>query len=236
MSVCLSIPTKEEQKRISDFLVLLQKKIDIQKEIVKNLKKYKRGALTKIFSQSISFTHFEKNWKKTTLGEVCQITMGQSPDSESYNTDGIGMPLVQGNADMKNGLTAPQRYTNRVTKVCENGSIILSVRAPVGSVGRANQRVCIGRGVCALQCDNNDFLFYLLQNIEPFWKRIEQGGTFTAISGDDISEMEIGYPSTEERKIISSFFILLDQHINNAEKVLTELSSCKNQLLARLFI
>ena len=60
--------------------------------------------------------------------------MGQSPDSNSYNDFQQGLPLVQGNADIKDRITAPQRYTTLPTKVCEANSIIMSVRAPVGTI------------------------------------------------------------------------------------------------------
>jgi type I restriction enzyme, S subunit len=58
--------------------------------------------------------------------------MGQSPGSASYNTERLGLPLIQGNANIKNRKTAPKVYTSDVTKQCEVGDIILSVRAPVG--------------------------------------------------------------------------------------------------------
>ncbi|EGX8931440.1 restriction endonuclease subunit S, partial [Campylobacter jejuni] len=37
------------------------------------------------------------NWKKCKLGDIAEITMGQSPKSEFYNFDNIGMPFLQGN-------------------------------------------------------------------------------------------------------------------------------------------
>ena len=161
--------------------------------------------------------------------------MGQSPDSESYNTDQIGIPLVQGNADMKNRITCPQRYTSKPTKICEKGSIILSVRAPVGSVGRADRTVCLGRGVCAINSDNNDFLYYFFERNEPYWKRIEQGGTFTAISGDDIADMPIDYPSLEERQKIADFLLKIDTHIAAEQNTLDQFITLKSGLLQQLF-
>jgi type I restriction enzyme S subunit len=230
------LPQIDEQEKVGEFLSKITEKIDKQKTLIEHLKKYKRGVSIAIFDRKISLTKNNPSWIKTTVGEICKITMGQSPDSESYNTDQIGIPLVQGNADMRNRITCPQRYTSKPTKICEKGSIILSVRAPVGSVGRADRTVCLGRGVCAINSDNNDFLYYFFERNEPYWKRIEQGGTFTAISGDDIADMPIDYPSLEERQKIADFLLKIDTHIAVEENTLNQLVALKSGLLQQLFI
>ena len=229
-------PSVIEQQKVVEFLSCLDRRIEKQRTLVEHLKKYKRGVSIAIFDRKISLTKNSPTWIKTTVGEICKITMGQSPDSESYNTDQIGIPLVQGNADMKNRITCPQRYTSKPTKICHEGSIILSVRAPVGSVGRADRSVCLGRGVCAINSDNNDFLYYFFERNEPYWKRIEQGGTFTAISGDDIADMPIDYPSYEERQKIADFLLKIDTHIAVEENTLNQLVALKSGLLQQLFI
>ena len=232
----IHIPSVVEQKRIDELLTVIDLRITKQRELIDHLKKYKRGVSIAIFDRKISLTKNSPTWIKTTVGEICKITMGQSPDSESYNADQIGIPLVQGNADMKNRITCPQRYTSKPTKICAEGSIILSVRAPVGSVGRADRTVCLGRGVCAINSDNNDFLYYFFERNEPYWKRIEQGGTFTAISGDDIAEMPIEYPCLEERKKIADFLLKIDYRIAAEENALNQLLMLKSGLLQQLFI
>ena len=229
-------PSVIEQQKVVEFLSCLDRRIEKQRTLVEHLKKYKRGVSIAIFDRKISLMKNSPSWIKTTVGEICKITMGQSPDSESYNTDQIGIPLVQGNADMKNRITCPQRYTSKPTKICHEGSIILSVRAPVGSVGRADRSVCLGRGVCAINSDNNDFLYYFFERNEPYWKRIEQGGTFTAISGDDIADMPIDYPSHEERQKIADFLLKIDTHIAVEENTLNQLVALKSGLLQQLFI
>lgn len=234
--VVINYPSNAEQEKIITMLALLEKKLVLQKRIIETLKKYKRGVSRAIFTQEIRLLPNGGNWRQTTVGNICDIVMGQSPDSDSYNTDGVGVPLVQGNADMCNGITSPKRFSNKPTKICEDGSIILSVRAPVGAVGRADRQICIGRGVCAINSDNNDYLYHFLAANESYWKHIEQGGTFTAISGDDIASMPILYPSTEERKKISQFLNLIDSKVRAAETLEIALLTLKNSLLKNLFI
>ena len=236
MEYAISFPSVPEQEKISAFIDLLTKMIAAQSKLVETLKLYKRGVSSRIFSQKLSFSENAKSWKETTIGEVCTITMGQSPDSDSYNTENKGLPLVQGNADMKNRITHPLRYTSAPTKTAENGDVILSVRAPVGTAGRANQKVCLGRGVCSINGNNNDFLYHYFVENETYWKRVEQGGTFTAISGSDIAEMPILLPTNEEIDKIAYFLNSMDSKIFAAESTLEMLLQTKSALLQQMFI
>lgn len=161
--------------------------------------------------------------------------MGQSPDSSSYNNNCIGLPLVQGNADMCERIATPQRYTSQPTKICEAGSIILSVRAPVGTVGKTFQKICLGRGVCGITSKNIEFMYQYLLNNENSWRHIEQGGTFTAINSDDIKSFPIILPSLPEQKKIADFLSLIDQRIEKQRQLVENLKKYKRGALSRVF-
>lgn len=162
--------------------------------------------------------------------------MGQSPDSDSYNSEGIGLPFVQGNADITDGVTTPQRFTATPTKTCDAGSVILSVRAPVGTVSRADQKVCLGRGVCAITSQNTDFIYQLLIHYQNAWQRIEQGGTFTAINSDDISSFVVSVPNSKIQGSIAAFLSKYDETVKIHTGVLHSLQMQKSALLQLLFI
>ena len=85
------------------------------------------------------------------LGNISKIEMGQSPDSRYYRSEEIGVPLIQGNADIKNRKSIKRIWTTQITKSCDAGDILMTVRAPVGSIGIASFTSCIGRGVCAIK-------------------------------------------------------------------------------------
>ena len=168
-----------------------------------------------------------KAWDKTHLSQIATVTMGQSPSSDSYNEDYEGLPLIQGNADIVDGFTKPSRHTTEVTKRCKESDVILSVRAPVGELGIASEESCIGRGVCAIRAnDKSDtaFIYQLLQAKKKQWKTLEQGSTFTAVSGEDVKAFEVVVPTKEEQQKIAAFFMALDEKITLTEKalVLTE--------------
>ncbi len=178
-------------------------------------------------------------WEGKTLGDVAEITMGQSPESNSYNTEGVGMHLIQGNADITNRKSNPRNYTSDPTKICEVGDIILTVRAPVGAIAKSFHKACIGRGVCSIKNNSKstiDFLYQYLLDYEPKWVRLEQGSTFTAISGSDIRSIEIAIPSVEEQTKIANFLSVIDEKIEAEKKISVQYEVLKRYLLQNLFI
>lgn len=234
MNYQIALPCIQEQKKISDFFQYLDLRIIKQRQLINSLISYKRGLSTAIFDKKSLIIN--STVKTVSLGSFCDITMGQSPDSISYNTEGIGLPLVQGNADMRNGITTPTKYTSSPTKTCDAGNIILSVRAPVGSVGISNQKICIGRGVCGISSANNDYVLQYLKHCEKQWRTLEQGGTFTAISGDDIKSFPFILPNDKEIVSIVKLLKGLDSLISCQETLLGKLIYCKQSMLQSLFI
>ena len=184
----------------------------------------------------LRFPEFNDDWQETLLGKFCKITMGQSPDSTSYNNDCIGLPLVQGNADMKNRITVPQRYSSEPTKIVDKDTIILSVRAPVGTVGRSDQKVCLGRGVCGIVSEEQEFMYQYLLKHENSWKSIEQGGTFTAINSDDIKSFKIYVPTKAESTKIAEFLSLVDERIEQQRQLVEALKRYKRGYFQQIIL
>ena len=72
-------------------------------------------------------------WETTTLGKVCKVIAGQSPEGKFYNEKGEGTPFYQGKKEFQEKyIGAPRTWTREVTKAAEAGDILMSVRAPVG--------------------------------------------------------------------------------------------------------
>jgi type I restriction enzyme S subunit len=230
----ISVPSLQEQTKIAKMLTLFDLRIKQQERLISFFKSYKRGLSITIFDKKSLIIN--STVRTVPLGSFCNITMGQSPDSTSYHTEGIGLPLVQGNADMKNGITAPTKHTSSPTKICDAGNIILSVRAPVGSVGVSNQKICLGRGVCSISSLNNDYILQYLKHCEKQWRTLEQGGTFTAISGDDIKNFPLVLPNNIEIESIVKLLKGLDDLISCQEMLLEKLIHCKQSMLQSLFI
>ena len=170
------------------------------------------------------------------MGEIAEVTMGQSPSGTCYTDNPNDAILVQGNADLKNGWVYPRVWTTEITKTASRGDLIMSVRAPVGAMGKTAFEVVLGRGVAGIKGD--EFLFQALSKIESdgYWTTVSAGSTFDSISGDELRNTAINYPSnTEERKRIGYYFQKFDHLITLHQRKLALLKSIKKSLLEKMF-
>ena len=183
----------------------------------------------------LRFKGFTDDWEERKLGDEVRIVMGQSPNSENYTDDPNDYILVQGNADMKNGRVLPRVWTTQVTKQAEKDDLILSVRAPVGDIGKTAYDVVIGRGVAAIK--GNEFIFQNLGKMKSdgYWTRYSTGSTFESINSTDIKEAIISVPAIEEQDKIGSFFKQLDETIALHQRKLDLLKEQKKGYLQKMF-
>jgi type I restriction enzyme S subunit len=188
----------------------------------------------------LRFPEFENDgeWDKPKLSSVSDVIMGSSPSSLSYNENKIGLPLLQGNADIKNRLSTPRIYTTEITKECEIGDILLSVRAPVGTVAKSLHNACIGRGISALSAkkpNSQEYIYQWLFSYESSWAKISQGGTFDAVNSDDIKNLLVPIPKPKEQQKIASCLSSLDALITAQSEKIEQLKLLKKGLMQNLF-
>ena len=174
-------------------------------------------------------------WKPDFLKNISKITMGQSPSSKNYTDNPQDSILVQGNADLYEGRVVPRVYTTQITNKAEKGSIILSVRAPVGDVGITDFDVVIGRGVAAL--NGSYFLYQILKRLKStgYWRKYITGSTFESINSSDIKNAKVNIPSLPEQTAIGNFFKKIDERITANEHKLEHLKQQKKGLLQKMF-
>ncbi|RSI85729.1 restriction endonuclease subunit S [Streptococcus mitis] len=184
---------------------------------------------------SYRFVGYTEPWEQRKLGDVSTITMGQSPNSENYTDNPNDYILVQGNADMKNGRVFPRVWTTQITKQARQGDLILSVRAPVGDIGKTDYDVVLGRGVASI--DGNEFLYQALSQMKQngYWSKLSTGSTFESINSNDIKSAIISLPSLPEQTAIGSFFQDIDQLISLQQRKLEVLKEQKKTYLKLLF-
>src|SRR5690606_7352962 len=114
------------------------------------------------------------------------------------------------------------------TKTSEIGSILFTVRAPVGYVGKNNIKSCIGRGVCSINSFfNNEFLYQYLLWIEDKWDSKSQGSTFSAINSQELKRTKIFNPFLEEQTKIANFLSAIDRQIEQVDKQIDKTKAFK---------
>ena len=240
-NLVLNVPSYEEQQKIGSFFKQLDNTIALHQRKLDLLKEQKKGYLQKMFPKNgakvpeLRFAGFADDWEERKLGDEVRIVMGQSPNSENYTDDPNDYILVQGNADMKNGRVFPRVWTTQVTKQAEKDDLILSVRAPVGDIGKTAYDVVIGRGVAAIK--GNEFIFQNLGKMKSdgYWTRYSTGSTFESINSTDIKEAIISVPAIEEQNKIGSFFKQLDNTIALHQRKLDLLKEQKKGFLQTMF-
>ena len=234
-STNIKYPKFYEQKKIDNFFFLLNKKIDLLENKYQLYNNFKKYLMQQIFAGKLRFADNE-NWKTVKLGDVCKITMGQSPSSENYSENNFHTVLIQGNADIINGKVVPRVYTSEITKISKPGDIIMTVRAPVGDLAINEFESCIGRGVCSIE--GNKFIYYLLQSLKDnhVWERLSQGSTFESINSNDIKNLKVKMPSEETQNTISLFLTEIDSKIELYEIQFLTFQKLKKGLLQQMFV
>ncbi len=175
---------------------------------------------------------------KDILGNVSFINMGQSPDSIYYNEEGNGLPLIQGNADIKERKSIKRFFTSQITKVCDEGDILMTVRAPVGYIGVASFQSCVGRGVCSIKANGVDskYLFYLLIQYEDKWKAFEAGTTFSAVTSKEVYNFPLLLTKSKtEQRQIARILSTADAVIEKTQSAIAKYKAIKQGMLQDLF-
>lgn len=163
--------------------------------------------------------------------------MGQSPDGNSYNSEGNGMVFYQGCTDF--GVWNPniRLYTTEPKRMANAHDILLSVRAPVGDVNFADTKCCLGRGLAGINSiDYIDFIYYaFLANADEFNVYNVSGTVFGSINKDKLADFPVPYPNAEIMKqflSIASPLNAQNHHLSAEIKLLTKL---KQLFLSKFF-
>lgn len=175
-----------------------------------------------------------EGWRWVRLGEVCEIVMGQSPPSRTYNSGGNGLPFFQGKADFGELYPTPRIWCSAPQKVAQPGDILISVRAPVGSTNVANLVCCIGRGLAALRpCNSLEclWLLYYLRYLEPELSKTGTGSTFNAITKKDLQNILIPLPPLEEQRRIVAKVEALMARVREARRLRAEAQKDAERLM-----
>lgn len=230
------VPTGPEQRAIGSALTDADGLVENLERLVAKKEAVKQGMMQELLTGRTRLRGFTDKWTTRGLGAISDVNMGQSPAGSSYNTARRGMPLVQGNADIRDRRTFERVWTTQPTKRCVAGDVLLTVRAPVGFTAIASVDSCLGRGVCALTTsDSNRFLYHALVYAEPKWQVYEQGSTFTAVNSNEVRLFEVPWPSSRaERSVISNILDDADREIAGLRKRLAKATHIKNGMMQDL--
>lgn len=237
-------PSYEEQREIAERMFAYEKIIKNNQRQIKLLEEAAQR-LYKEWFVDLRFPGHEntkitdgipEGWKIQTLSQIADVVMGQSPKSEFYNQNGQGLPFHQGVGSYGTRFVVDKIYSTSFTRIAEAGSILFSVRAPVGRLNLTRNRVVIGRGLAAInhRLGKQSYLFYLLK--EHFFKDdvIGNGAIFASISKDELLAQQFTIPVSN---LIEQFNVIvsdMDGRIAELAEQVTLLIEARDRLLPKL--
>jgi type I restriction enzyme S subunit len=202
----------------------------------KNGKPYKTSGGKMVWNEELN-REIPEGWDSGELKDIANITMGQSPPGESYNQEGNGMIFYQGCTDFGNRFPTVRKFTTEPTRFAKVGDILLSVRAPVGTLNIAKEDCCIGRGLASLNSKDNciGYLFGVMVNLKQiFDRRNVNGTTFGSITKDDLFSLKVVIPTIN---ILEKYHIVINSSFekqNQLELENIKLTELRDWLLPML--
>ncbi len=219
------LPRLDEQRKLAKILWAAEETEQAYKTLLQKTDNLVKAKFEEMFGDI----------KKCHLSDMADIIMGQSPDSSTYNDKRNGLPFYQGKTEFGDKyIKDPIMWCTAPTRISEKDDILLSVRAPVGSVNIATEKCCIGRGLAAIRNKNiasSLFLFHALKALE---KQIEASGvgtTFKAITKDGVYKIAIPNAKTELQNEFVNFAQQAEQSKQQLQKSLDSLNATMRALI-----
>lgn len=179
-----------------------------------------------------------RDWHVDTFTNIATVIAGQSPPSETYNGNGQGLPFLQGNGDFSLVSPIPRLWCSAPAKRAAKGDTLISVRAPVGEMNRADQEYAIGRGLAAIRAKDNcdpDFLHHALQRWRWSLQRVAQGTTFDAITARHFAQLSVCVPrDSAEQAAIARILDAVDTVLERTRAAVERARELRTSLLANL--
>ena len=231
-----------EQRKIADFLIALERRIDAQQSLVDNLKKYKRGLFNQIFSAISKSSQCRK------LRELVRVSGGKTPSMSNslyWNGDIVWIS----SKDMKSSRISGSEL--KITNLALNemtlyhpGTLLLVARSGIlkHSLPLAILEVdaTINQDIKALQVHgcNAFYLYYAILSQEDNIIRtlVKTGTTVQSLMMDSFLNIEIPTPDIDQQQSIIDKLAKLEKYVDVQEKELSLLSQMRNGLLQQLFI
>ena len=242
-NIQINLPPTYKQITIVDVLSNIDKKINENKKIIANLEELSQNLFKHWF---VDFEFPDENgnpykssggeMKESELGEipnvmssgklsdVAEIIMGQSPKSDTYNSEKIGMPLLNGASDFKHRNLNPNKYTSDPKKVGKTGDFVFGVRATVGLVTELDKEYAIGRGsaIARVKQEYKEWIFEILNEAFSYFERSIVGSVYINISSKDLKNYKIIKPPKD----------LVEVYHQKMMSIFTLKTELKNQIIS----
>ena len=232
----------EEQRKIADFLIALERRIEAQQSLVDNLKKYKRGVMRAIFrGKAILFSETTK-WKSVRLGDECTFFSGGTPRSTDSSFYGGEIPFIRSGeihgAKTELFLTDDGLKYSSAKLVSKGDLIVALYGATSGEVDISQIDGAINQAILCIRPKlvNRTFLKYLLEDSkDDILNTYLQGGQGN-LSAEIIKNLVFDIPDDRSQSAVVDFLDMIDQRISKSLMKLESIATLRSALMHQLFI
>lgn len=214
--------TQNESKKLIKFFEVIDKRIEKQRQLIENLKKYKRGLLTKIFRLK------NNNWECKKLGELCDITTGK-----------LDANAMKPNGQYRFYTCAKEFYFIDEFAFDTDALLVSGNGANVGYIHHYKGKFNAYQRTYVLDKFKQNIIF-IKYYLETFLhQRIEsekKASNTPYIVLSTLSDLLIRFPTLDEQNKIASFLYNIDKNIEQKNEYLHKLEFIKKGLLQQMFI
>ena len=232
------LPCNHEQKKIADFLSLLEKKIEYQTALIDNLKKYKRGMIRSIFSDISS-------WKEYSISNVGTVITGNTPPTQNPdNYMGDRLFCAPGDLGHSKYIASTEKNIsetalNKNRKIPKGSILVTCIGSTIGKMGIAGEEMLTNQQINSVIVSKdhcNEFVYYTLEYYFPQFISHVGKQAVPILSKGQFENLRISLPSIEVQRNYSSILASFDIKIEKAAELLQHLQKYKSGLLQQLFI
>lgn len=236
----LPVPDIEKQRKIVKAYKTITDRIALKQKINDNLE----ATLSVLYKEFFTITSSDElpfGWRVAPFSDIAAITMGQSPQGDDCNNDGVGEPLLNGPTEFGFYSPSPVQWTTNGKKHCAEGDLLFCVRgSTTGRMNWANQSYAIGRGLAAIHhksdCTLNWFVKAMIDNSLQEILSAATGSTFPNVGKDLLNGFQVIIPDDNSLREFGVKGHSIFSMISNNAKEIDVLVGLQRTLLSKLTI
>lgn len=240
----LVYPSYQEQSRIANLMSHLEKRIEKQQELICTLKKYKRGAVSRLLNGTLTFNDCSdtESWQLRRVGDFCEVQMCKRVFKEQTTPDGdvpfYKIGTIGGLPDAYISRFLYEDYKRKYS-FPRKGEFLISCAGTVGKCVLYNGEDAYYQDSNIVWLRNNspdvsnDYLFVLVSNVD--WTTLNST-TITRIYNDNLRDLRFYIPPMQIQKRIVDYIFTLSSRIDIEQMMLDKLQQERMGLLQQLFI
>lgn len=237
-SVTLALPPLREQRDMAEALDDASRQVKLIERSIINQQAIKQGMMQQLLTGNTRLPGFTEPWKAGALGDIADVTMGQSPAGSSYNREQAGAPLINGPTEFAAENPVAQQWTTAPVRFCKRGAVLICVRgSSTGRMNIADTAYCIERGIAAVEPrgrNSQTYIRYALATIVDDVLQLQSGSTFPSIDARAIRGAELSIPEPDEQGAIGRALHDVDGAIVTLTRRLEKAKAIKQGMMQQL--